>query len=263
MIERQLKLPRAGAAGAFGAVVFCAAAAAVLSGCAEIPGGEGSVLTPQAQAPAAAPAAGDAQPGGAANKFLAAATPGNAGYAVGPQDVLDITVFKAPDLSKTVQVAEDGTINLPLLAQIPAAGKSAAELERDIQSRLNARYMRSPQVTVFVKEYYSQRVTVEGAVKTPGVLNLRGGDTLMQVIARSGGMDRDTASSNVTVFRTANGARTATSYDMSALKTGGAHDPQIVAGDVVVVDDSMAKVGLNTVLKVLPLAGVAASAAMY
>ena len=153
-------------------------------------------------------------------------------------------------------------INMPLLGQIPAAGKSAAELEREIQTRLNARYMKSSQVTVFVREYNSQRVTVEGAVRTPGVLALRGNDTLMQVIAKSGGLDRDIASSNVAIFRTADGARTATRFDISAIKSGEAQDPRVMPGDVIVVDDSMAKVGLNTVLKVLPLAGTAATAAV-
>ena len=134
---------------------------------------------------------------------------------VGPQDVLDITVFQAPDLSKSVQVAEDGAISLPLVGQIPAAGKSASQLERDIEARLNARYLKSAQVTVFVKEYNSQRVTVEGAVRSPGVFPLRGNDTLMQVLAKSGGVNRDIASDNAIVFRNADGARTMIRFDIS------------------------------------------------
>ena len=259
MVEQQLKRPLGGAAGACGVMIFCAAVAAALTGCAEM-SGEGPILTPQAQGPAA----GNAEFERAANKYLSAATPGSAGYLVGPQDVLAITVFKAPDLSDSVQVAEDGTINLPLLGPIPAAGKTPAQVERDIQTRLNARYMKSPQVTVFVKEFNSQRVTVEGAVKTPGVLPLRGNDTLMQVIAKSGGMDRETSSSNVAVFRTVDGARAATNFDLSAIRSGAAQDPQILAGDVVVVEDSAAKMGLNYVLKLLPLASTAAYASfMY
>lgn len=257
MVERQLKLPREGVAGAFGVMVVCAVLAAALEGCAgAMPGDEPGPPT-QAQASAA----GKAELERAADKYLAASTPGNAGYLVGPQDVLDITVFKAPELTKMVQVAEDGTINLPLLAQIPAAGKSPSELEREIQTRLNARYMKSPQVTVFVKEYNSQRVTVEGAVKSPGVLPLRGNDTLMQVIAKSGGLDRETASSDVVIFRTTDGARSATRIDISAIRSGAEHDPRILPGDVVVVDDSMTKAGLSLVLKLLPLASTAATAA--
>jgi polysaccharide export outer membrane protein len=189
-----------------------------------------------------------------AGKYVATSTPGSAGYLVGPQDVLDVTVFKAPDLSKILQVAEDGTINLPLTGQMMAAGKSPSQLEREIQTRLNARYMKAPQVTVFVKEYNSQRVTVEGAVKTPGVFPLRGHETLMQVIAKGGGLDRETASSNVVIFRTNDGARTVARYDITSVRSGGEPDPQILPGDVVVVDDSMAKQGLQVFLKLTPLA---------
>jgi polysaccharide export outer membrane protein len=257
MIARQIKLPRTGIARAYGAAVFCATAAAVLSSCAETPGGE-PVFTPQAQAPAA----GNAGLGSAANNPLVAAKPGNAGYLVGPQDVLDVAVFRAPDLSQSVQVAEEGTINLPLLGPVPAAGKTAAQLEREIENRLNARYMRSPQVRVFVREYNSQRVTVEGAVKTPSVVSLRGNDTLMQVIARSGGLDRDTAAATVNVFHPgADGASTSTTYDLSAIKKGEALDPRIVGGDVVVVDESSLKFGYNTLLKLAPVVGLAGTAA--
>ena len=220
MVERQLKLPRSGVAGAFGAMVFCAAVAAALSGCAEGPGGGPDIMAQAVTPQREGPAAGSAELERAAKKYLAAATPGSAGYLTGPQDVLEITVFKAPELSKTVQVAEDGTINLPLLDQIPAAGKSPAEVERDIQTRLNARFMKAPQVTVFVKEYNSQRVTVEGAVKTPGVLPLRGSETLMQVIAKSGGVDRETAANDVVIFHVADGSRTATRVDISAIRSG-------------------------------------------
>ena len=111
----------------FSALVFIAAGVGALSGCNGVPGdGDGASLAPREDADTAAAA----QAARAANKYASAATPGNAGYLVGPQDVLDVTVFQAPDLSKSVQVAEDGAINLPLLGQIPAAGRSASRLER-------------------------------------------------------------------------------------------------------------------------------------
>ena len=226
-------------------IAFGLAYLASLTACTGTPGDAGGL---------SGPPAGQADIARAAGKYVASSTPGAAGYLVGPQDVLDVTVFKAPDLSKTLQVAEDGTINLPLTGQMMAAGKSPSQLEREIQTQLNARYMKSPQVTVFVKEYNSQRVTVEGAVKTPGVFPLRGHETLMQVIAKGGGLDRQVASSNVVIFRTTDGARTVARYDLDAIHSGGAPDPQVLPGDVVVVDDSMAKQGLQVFLKLTPLA---------
>lgn len=236
---------------AFGGMVVAGACAGVLGSC---NGVDSPGLLSQAS-PATSDAAEVARE---ANKYLAPATPGSAGYLVGPQDVLDVTVFKAPELSKTVQVAEDGSVNLPLVAQIPAAGKSPSQLEHDIEARLNSRYLKSAQVTVFVKEYNSQRVTVEGAVKNPGVFPLRGNDTLMQVIAKSGGLDRTTASDTVVVFRGADGARTMVRFDVSSIRSGSEADPRVLPGDVVLVEDSLGKESLNLFLRVLPAAGYAA-----
>jgi protein involved in polysaccharide export with SLBB domain len=78
---------------------------------------------------------------------------GNEAYKIGPLDVLDVTVFKVPDLSKTVQVDRNGTITYPLIGEIPAAGKTARELARDLAQRLNAKYLRSPQITITIKQY--------------------------------------------------------------------------------------------------------------
>lgn len=223
-----------------------------LGGCNGVPG-ENSTFAPQSSL-----SAGDsAELARVAADHLAASTPGSVGYLVGPQDVLAVTVFQAPELSQTVQVDENGAVNLPLVGEIPAAGKSASKLEKDIQARLNARYIKSPQVTVFVKEYNSQRVTIEGAVKSPGVVPLRGDHTLMEVIAKSGGLDRATASSNVVIFRTADGARTATRVDIDAIHSGTERDPHVQSGDVILVDESVAKSGLNMFLRLLPVAGYA------
>jgi polysaccharide export outer membrane protein len=153
-----------------------------------------------------------------------------------------------------VQVAEVGTINLPLVGTIPAAGRTAPEVERDLQARLGAKYLKSPQVTVYVKEFNSQRVTVQGAVRKPGVFPYRGHHTLMQTIAMAEGADVNYASSSVVVFRTTDGAHSAIRYDVDDIRNGRLRDPPIEAGDLVVVDDSAAKASLQVIKSVLPLA---------
>lgn len=256
MLAQQNEFMGRGFAVALKGTILLAAAVIVLAGCNGVPG-DGHELPSQRATQHETRPENNAALARVASEHLAASTPGNVGYLVGPQDVLDVTVFQAPDLTKTVQVAEDGAINLPLLGQVPAAGKSPSRLEKEIQGRLNARYMKSAQVTVFVKEYYSQRVTVEGAVKTPGVFSLRGNDTLVQVIAKSGGLDRDRASSDIVIFRTADGERTATRFDISAIHSGSERDPRVLPGDVIVVADSTAKAGFSMFVRVLPLAGYA------
>jgi polysaccharide biosynthesis/export protein len=99
----------------------------------------------------------------AGHGLAVAANPGNPAYKIGSQDVIEISVFKVPDLSRVVQVADDGKVNLPLIGDVMAAGKTAQDVERKLVKRYGQKYLKSPQVTVSVKEYNSQRVTVEGA----------------------------------------------------------------------------------------------------
>lgn len=194
----------------------------------------------------------------AADKLTAAGHAGTNTYMIGPTDVLDISVFKVPDLTKTVQVGDDGTINYPLVGDVPVAGKTAHQVEHELQERLGAKYVRSPQVSVYVKESNSQRVTVEGSVKTSGVFPIKGRTTLMQVMAMAGGVNMDTDSGQVVVFRTINGVRSAARFDVDAISAGHANDPELQSGDVVVVDTSATKLALANVMKVLPIATTAA-----
>jgi len=91
-----------------------------------------------------------------AQQPAAVGTSGNETYKIHPLDVLDVTVFKVPDLSKTLKV--DGARNLtyPLIGEVSAAGKTARELARDLEQRLAAKYLRSPQITIVIKEYISR-----------------------------------------------------------------------------------------------------------
>lgn len=189
----------------------------------------------------------------AADAFAASATPGSAAYKIGPQDVLDISVFKAPELARSVQVADTGTINLPLVGEVKAVGRTAQELEHDLAKRLGAKYMQSPQVTVYVKEYNSQRVTVEGAVKKPGVYPLRGKITLVQSLAMAEGLDPTSDASNVVIFRRVDGKRFAAKFDVEQIRAGKAEDPVLVEGDLIVAHASAMKAAWQDMLRVLPV----------
>ena len=191
----------------------------------------------------------------ASEGFTSAATLGNSAYRIGPMDVLDISVFKVPELSKTVQVTDTGTVNLPLVGEIPAAGRTAQEMERDLTSKLGATYLQNPQVTVYVKEANSQRVTISGAVKSPGVFPLKGTTSLLQSIAMAGGFDPN-SDSTVLVLRNSQGKRLAAKFDVADIQKGQAQDPALQSGDVIVAGSSAIKAGFNTILKALPVAGL-------
>ena len=180
-------------------------------------------------------------------------------YKIGSLDVLEFKVFKAPDLSRTVQVADTGTANFPLVGEVPVVGRTVHEVEKDLAKQLGAKYLQRAEVTLLVKEFNSQRVTVEGAVKKPGVYPLRGHATLLQFVATAEGLDA-TASSELTLFRQQpDGTRAATHYNMSDIRDGTTPDPTLQAGDVIVVPASFAKQTFENFIKVLPVTGSVAS----
>jgi polysaccharide export outer membrane protein len=189
--------------------------------------------------------------------IAAASTPGSSAYKIGPQDVLEVTVFKVSELSKTTQVSEVGTINYPLVGDVIAAGKTPREVERELTALLGAKYLQNPQVSVYVKEFNSQRVTIEGAVKRPGVFPIQGNMSLLQAVAIAQGLESN-SDDTVLVFRQTSGKRSAARFDIDSIRTGDADDPPLQAGDVVVAGTSAIKEGFGNLLKVLPLASFAA-----
>jgi len=222
--------------------------------CAACLGGCGGSLSGNITANSFAPT----QAAEAASKLTAAATRGSSAYKIGPLDGLEISVFKVPDLTKTVQVSDDGTISYPLVGQVEAAGKTAKQLEQELAQKLGAKYLRDPQVTVLIREYNSQRVTVEGGVKTTGVYALKGRTTLSQILAIAGDVDASVASGDIVIFRTIDGKRSAAKFDFDDIRSGKVQDPELEPGDVIVADTSTTKIALANVMKVLPLATSAA-----
>jgi polysaccharide biosynthesis/export protein len=191
----------------------------------------------------------------AADKLTSSATPNTSGYKIGPFDVVEFSVFKVPELTRVAQVNENGTINLPLVGEVQAAGRTAHEVERDLATELGQKYLQSPQVSILVKEYNSQRVTVEGAVKRPGVYPLRGKTSLLQVIATAEGLDT-ISDTTVVVFRHVEGKRQAAKFDIGAIRSGSTSDPLILSGDVIVAPSSAMKSTFDLILKSLPIATV-------
>jgi polysaccharide export outer membrane protein len=109
-------------------------------------------------------------------------------YVIGPEDVLDIDVFNVPELTKTVRVANDGTISLALLGHVQAAGCTTEQLRKELERRWGQSYLENPQVTVFVREFHAQPVSVIGAVERPGIYELKGPRTLIEILSMAGGL---------------------------------------------------------------------------
>jgi polysaccharide biosynthesis/export protein len=121
-------------------------------------------------------------------------------YRIGAEDLLEISVLEAPDLNRTVRVADDGTVSLALLGSVEVAGLTTREAQEAIADRLRQTYMKDPQVSVFVQEMKSHPVSVFGAVEKPGVYQIRSAKTLVEVLSMAQGLTND-AGDTVVVMR--------------------------------------------------------------
>jgi polysaccharide export outer membrane protein len=108
------------------------------------------------------------------------------GTMIGPDDGVTIIALGAEDISKTWRVSSTGELTLPMIGKVEAAGKTTEQLEGELTSRLK-RFIREPEVTVYISEFRSETVTVEGAVQKPGRVQTEGQKTLLDVLMMAGG----------------------------------------------------------------------------
>jgi polysaccharide export outer membrane protein len=157
-------------------------------------------------------------------------------YRIGVGDILNIQVWKEPDLSRSVPVRPDGKISFPLLDDIQAAGLSPIELKAILVERLR-QYLSEPRVTVLVEEVNSYKVYVMGEVVTPGALTLKNKTNLLQVISLSGGFTPYAKRNDIVILRN-NGKRDeriSVSYDKILAGKSPEQNLLLEPGDTVVV----------------------------
>jgi polysaccharide export outer membrane protein len=160
-------------------------------------------------------------------------------YRVGPYDLLKIEVFQVPELSTQLRVNEAGIVVMPLIGNVQVGGLTPQEAEQAIAQKLGENYLQSPQVSIFVAEYASQKVTVIGQVQKPGVFPVAGKTTLMQAIALAGGLGEVANKEEILVFRKQpTGKVNAYVVSMEAIEEGKLADPAIVGDDRIVVPKS-------------------------
>jgi polysaccharide biosynthesis/export protein len=157
-------------------------------------------------------------------------------YIIGPQDVLDISVWKEPEVSRVVPVRPDGKISLPLLNDVQAAGLTPAALAAQITESLK-KYVTSPQVTVIVTTINSQRVYISGEVVRPGAFPMLPGMTVMQALTSAGGFTPFAKMKSIYVLREEGGKRAKYPFNYKQVVNGKNTDQdiQLKAGDTIVV----------------------------
>jgi polysaccharide export outer membrane protein len=159
----------------------------------------------------------------------------SAHYIIGPEDNLQITVWKEPTLSGTIPVRPDGMISMVLLGDLPAAGKTPMQLSADIAERLK-KYIQDPIVTVVVLGINSQKIFVIGEVGHVGAIALSAGMTPLQAIAAAGGLSPFANSKHIYILRGVGNKRVKIPFNYKqALKGENKQDVSLEPGDTIVV----------------------------
>lgn len=175
-------------------------------------------------------------------------------YRITPGDVVSLSVFGEPDLTfQKLPVDDAGFIQVPLAGSVHVAPLTPAEASTLIATKLGARFLRNPEVTLNVIEQPGQTVTVEGQVMKAGTYPIDSQTTLLGAIALAQSPSRIAKLDEVVIFRTLNNQRMAARFHLGRIRAGQDPDPQILGGDVVVVGFSQAKSLYRDMLQAAPI----------
>lgn len=162
-------------------------------------------------------------------------------YHIGPADVVNVIVWRNPELSTSVPVRPDGKITTPLVDDLPALGRTPTELERDMEKAL-AKYIRDPVVTVIVTNFVgptSEQVRVIGEATKPQILPYREGMSLLDVMIAVGGLTDFADGNSARIVREADGGKIYSVRLKDLLKRGDiSANVDMRPGDIVVIPES-------------------------
>jgi polysaccharide export outer membrane protein len=180
----------------------------------------------------------DSKTAAAADSSAAAIVPDPraAAFVIGPEDILDIQVWKNVELSRTVPVRPDGKVSLPLVNDIDAAGLTPTELRDQLTMRLSE-FVPSPEVSVILREVHSVKVAVLGAVKIPGRYEVKSPATVLELLAQAQGLTEFASRDRITIIRKkGDGTTTRMPFNYRKAAEGSDHDNFFVrAGDIIFV----------------------------
>jgi polysaccharide export outer membrane protein len=177
-------------------------------------------------------------------------------YKLAPLDTVRISVFQVGDLSGEFEVDLMGNIDLPLAGKFRAADLTTNQLDKVVTAKLSEKYLQNPDVSVSLKSSARRNITIDGAVNSPGQLGINGPTTLLQAIAMKGGVNGEANPHRVAIFRQIEGKRMGAAFDLTTIRKGKMKDPQVYAGDIIVVDGSNVRSIYNQFMMSLPIIGV-------
>lgn len=157
---------------------------------------------------------------------------------LGPEDVVEIRVYREEELSSEYRVEADGTINFPLIGSVEVAGLTPTEASKIIDWLLEDGYLKDAQVTIRVIEFNSRQITVLGRVKAPGSYPYSDGMTIIQAIALAGGLEEGHAAYRMTITRGEGAQQRVIKVPFGEVSKGRAQNVEMQPSDTVFVPES-------------------------
>ncbi|MEL6934050.1 MAG: polysaccharide biosynthesis/export family protein [Pseudomonadota bacterium] len=183
---------------------------------------------------------------------------GQLSYVIGPREKIEITVLGGEEISGVFLTDEAGDLAFPFLGKVATGGRSANEAADLIASGLRGRFLRDPQVRVVPEELVSPSVSVGGQVTKPGSYPVFDNASLLKAVNLAEGLADTADTEDVLIIREVGGQRYIGLYNLKAIQRGNYEDPELFAGDIIMVGESAARRRLATILSFVPLASTAA-----
>ena len=158
---------------------------------------------------------------------------------LGAGDVLEVRVYGEPSLTGIHRMADDGSIDFPLVGRVDAKGKTPQQIGDLLADRLREGYLVSPSVSVYVKEYNSRKIFVLGQVKTPGTFSYASGMNVVEAVALAGGFSPTANRDFVVVTRDVDGRETRIPVPVGKISKGLAANLELQSGDIIFVPDTL------------------------
>ncbi|MCC7384174.1 MAG: polysaccharide biosynthesis/export family protein [Deltaproteobacteria bacterium] len=158
---------------------------------------------------------------------------------LGAGDVIEIRVFREPDLAGTYRINENGELEFPLIGKVNLRDKTAEQVATEIRTKLSQGYLRDPQVAVFVKEVNSRKIHVLGQVNRAGTFGFEPGMTVVQAVTNAGGFTKLASVNGVTVTRVVDGKEQTFKLKVGEITSGDAPNFELWPGDIIFVPESL------------------------
>ncbi|MBN2494771.1 MAG: polysaccharide export protein [Deltaproteobacteria bacterium] len=158
---------------------------------------------------------------------------------LGPGDVFEVKVYDEKELSGIYRVSSAGSIQFPLIGMIDLNGLTSSDAAVKIRDKLAEKYLRNPQVSIFIREYNSKKISVFGQVTKPGTFQYEDGLTVIQAVSMAGGFTKMAAKNDTNVTRIVDGAEKRFSIPVEAIAQSRAKNFYLEPGDIVYVPESI------------------------